>query len=54
MAAIRERASTGIDGLDTILDGGFVPGRAYLARGQPGTGKTIFGYHYLTPGVDDG
>ncbi|MCD2204967.1 ATPase domain-containing protein [Halobacterium sp. KA-6] len=54
MPGIEERVSTGIDGLDAVLNGGFVPGRAYLARGEPGTGKTIFGYHYLTAGVENG
>ncbi|MUV59301.1 ATPase domain-containing protein [Halobacterium sp. CBA1126] len=54
MTDIDDRVSTGIEGLDTVLNGGFVPGRAYLARGEPGTGKTIFGYHYLTAGVENG
>ncbi|WP_089649741.1 ATPase domain-containing protein [Halobacterium hubeiense] len=53
MTGIEERVSTGIDGLDAVLNGGFVPGRAYLARGEPGTGKTIFGYHYLSAGVEN-
>jgi circadian clock protein KaiC len=35
------RLSTDIDGLDDILLGGLVPGRAYLVRGGPGTGKTL-------------
>ena len=34
------RVSTGIDGLDNILAGGFDPDRIYLVEGQPGTGKT--------------
>ncbi len=53
MTGSEDRVSTGIGGLDTVLNGGFVPGRAYLARGEPGTGKTIFGYHYLTAGVEN-
>lgn len=43
--------STGIDGVDEVLDGGLLPGRAYMLRGEAGTGKTIFGYHFLTAGV---
>ena len=44
------RLTTGIAGFDEILHGGFVPGRAYLVRGGPGTGKTTFGLHFLTAG----
>ena len=48
------RLSTGIAGLDEILHGGLIPGRAYLASGGPGTGKTILGLHFLTAGVAAG
>jgi circadian clock protein KaiC len=44
------RLSTGIAGLDEILEGGLIPGRAYLLRGGPGTGKTTVGIHFLTSG----
>lgn len=44
------RVSTGIDDLDEILHGGLIAGRSYLVRGQPGTGKTILGFHFLTAG----
>ncbi len=47
------RVSTGIAGLDEVLKGGFVAGRAYLLRGEPGTGKSILGLHFLTEGVPD-
>ena len=36
-----ERYSTGTDGLDAILQGGFVRGSAYIVQGPPGAGKTI-------------
>lgn len=36
------RISSGIPGLDTILNGGFVKGGVYLLLGPPGAGKTIF------------
>ncbi|RBI62077.1 recombinase RecA [halophilic archaeon] len=46
------RIPTGVAGLDEVLDGGLIPGRSYLVRGDPGTGKTILGMDYLTAGVD--
>jgi circadian clock protein KaiC len=49
-----QRQSTGVDGLDEILGGGLVPGRAYLVRGGPGTGKTTLGLHFLRAGATDG
>jgi circadian clock protein KaiC len=49
-----DRVSTGVAGLDDILRGGLVPGRSYLLRGEPGAGKTILGFHFLTAGVDAG
>jgi circadian clock protein KaiC len=48
------RLSSGIAGYDEILLGGFLPNRAYLIRGGPGTGKTILGLHYLTAGAAQG
>src|SRR5688500_15587812 len=38
-----ERISTGISGLDTVLNGGLVKGGIYIVRGTPGAGKTILG-----------
>lgn len=46
-----DKLSSGIEGLDEILMGGFVPKRSYLIRGNPGTGKTAIGMHFLTEGV---
>lgn len=43
-----DRVGTGIRGLDEVLEGGYVPGDAYLIRGPPGSGKTILGWHFLT------
>lgn len=45
------RVTTGIEGLNEVLKGGFVPHRTYLIRGDAGTGKTILGLHYLIEGV---
>ena len=42
------RISTGISGLDALLDGGFIGGRSYLLAGDPGTGKTIACLQFLT------
>src|SRR5215471_5666294 len=44
------RISTGVDGLDYVLHGGLLPGRAYLVHGEPGTGKTTLGLHFLSAG----
>lgn len=49
-----EKLSSGIEGFDEILIGGFVPRRSYLIRGLPGTGKTALGMHFLTEGVKNG
>lgn len=50
----QDRLSTGVSGFDEILHGGLIPGRAYLVRGQPGTGKTILGLHFLSSGAEAG
>lgn len=48
------RLSTGVEGLDEVLHGGLLPGRTYLVRGGPGTGKTMLGLHFLTAGARRG
>ena len=45
------RVSTGLDGLDDVLDGGLVRQRNVLVRGEPGSGKTIFGLYFLAAGA---
>lgn len=45
-----ERLTTGIEGLDTVVGGGYLAGDAYLVRGPPGTGKTILGWQFLAAG----
>lgn len=37
-----ERVTTGIAGLDALLEGGLLSGGVYLVVGPPGAGKTIF------------
>ncbi|OGB22440.1 MAG: hypothetical protein A3I66_04005 [Burkholderiales bacterium RIFCSPLOWO2_02_FULL_57_36] len=41
------RISTGVPGLDMVLNGGLLAQRSYLIRGGPGTGKTTLGLHCL-------
>lgn len=48
------RVSTGIEGLDEILEEGLVARRVYLVRGGPGTGKSTLGLHFLTTGAKAG
>ena len=43
--------STGIEGLDDILRGGFPGNRLYLVEGEPGTGKTTLALHFLLEGA---
>ncbi|MDQ2053435.1 ATPase domain-containing protein [Halobellus sp. H-GB7] len=47
-----EFVKTGIEGLDSILNGGIVKNAAVLVSGNPGTGKSILGLQYLYNGVD--
>lgn len=35
------RIASGIDGLDRVLEGGFIRGASYIIQGRPGAGKTI-------------
>jgi circadian clock protein KaiC len=41
------RISTGISGLDALLNGGFIKGGSYLLTGDVGTGKTIACLQFL-------
>ena len=50
----QERASTGIPGLDDVLGGGFPAKHVYLVEGDPGSGKTTLGLHFLRQGVKRG
>jgi len=48
------RLSTGIEGLNNVLNGGYIPERNYMLRGPAGSGKTILGFHFLQAGIDAG
>lgn len=49
-----KRLTSGIDGLDALLKGGFVAGASYIVQGRPGSGKTILanqiGFNHLRNG----
>lgn len=46
-----DRISTGIKGLDKMLNGGLIPGRPYVVSGPPGSGKSTLGIHFLMDGI---
>jgi KaiC/GvpD/RAD55 family RecA-like ATPase len=49
-----DKVSTGIKGLDEILEGGLPKGRTILVVGSPGSGKTTFAMQFLVGGVKAG
>ncbi|ULT68062.1 ATPase domain-containing protein [Pseudomonas sp. BC42] len=53
-ALLSEKAATGIEGLDDILNGGLSRGHLFLLEGQPGTGKTTVALHFLRAGAAAG
>lgn len=48
------RRGFGIKGLDDILGGGIPQGHMVMVSGNTGTGKTIFGMHFLRQGIVEG
>ena len=52
--AQRPLASSGIPGLDEILEGGFPRERLFLIQGDPGVGKTTLALQYLLEGRRNG
>ncbi len=48
-----ERAPTGIDGLDELIEGGIPRRRMVLVSGSTGTGKTIFSAQFIYRGAVD-
>jgi len=47
-----DRVSTGIEGFDSLIEGGFPKGSLVLLRGSPGSGKTIFAARFLYHGLE--
>jgi len=50
----RARLSTGVEGLDDILEGGFPAQHMYLIEGEPGSGKTTLALQFLMEGARNG
>jgi circadian clock protein KaiC len=48
------RASTGIEGLDAVLGGGWARNRLHLLEGSPGAGKTTMALQFLLAGAEAG
>jgi len=47
----KNRIKTGIDGLDELVEGGYLPRSVVLVSGKTGTGKTIFCSQFLYNGI---
>lgn len=50
LAPAATRCSSGCDGLDDVLGGGFPLGHFYLVEGEPGTGKTTLALQFVDEG----
>ncbi|MFN8178777.1 MAG: ATPase domain-containing protein [bacterium] len=53
-AAPRVKVAVGVPGADPMLDGGVWNGSLNLLLGPPGTGKSVFSYHFLDTGLRAG
>jgi circadian clock protein KaiC len=51
---VKSRVSTGIKGLDNLIEGGFPNENIIVLTGGPGTGKTIWGIQFLVQGAMNG
>ncbi|MEM3470098.1 MAG: ATPase domain-containing protein, partial [Thermoproteota archaeon] len=54
MALEVKRLSTGVEGLDSLLQGGIPEGFFVAVTGEPGCGKTILSIHFINRGVEEG
>ena len=46
--------SSGVEGLDYVLRGGYARFRSHLVEGRPGSGKTTLGLQFLIEGASNG
>jgi circadian clock protein KaiC len=53
-AVHRERAGTGLQVLDAMVEEGFWKGGSTVVFGPPGSGKTLLGLHFLFKGMESG
>lgn len=51
MIRLSGRVPTGVDGLDTLIEGGFLRGDVILVAGGSGSGKTIFATQFICNGA---
>lgn len=51
---VEERESTGIEGFDRLIEGGFEKGSINMVVGDSGSGKTIFAMQFLIEGLRRG
>ncbi|MHA1909300.1 MAG: RAD55 family ATPase [Candidatus Thorarchaeota archaeon] len=50
----KSRVSSGVEGFDQLLSGGYMQGRSMLLAGGPGTGKSILSWHFIFDGIEKG
>src|SRR3954465_3615164 len=50
----QKRVATGIDGLDPLIQDGFLPSKSYVVTGDAGTGKTTACLQFLLKGLTNG
>jgi KaiC/GvpD/RAD55 family RecA-like ATPase/ActR/RegA family two-component response regulator len=53
-AVANERLTTGVQGLDDMIETGWLRGTSTLLTGPSGVGKTLLGLHFLREGVRQG
>jgi circadian clock protein KaiC len=54
MTSSAKKATSGVAGLDDILQGGFSRGHVFLLEGEPGAGKTTIALQFLLEGAKEG
>lgn len=49
-----EAISSGIEGFDEIISNKLLSGSSMLVAGEPGSGKTVFGWQFINKGLENG